>query len=568
MSATTLISGLHDAAERGGPAEGFTFIDRKEREDHHCWQSLLPAIARAAGALREAGVRSGDRVGIILPTGPHFIAAFFGCQWLGAIPVPLYPPVRLGRLDEYHARTVAMLRAVQARALISDARIRRMLGQVRAAADLPLGLIPAESIDTGPQIEAADVAPGDLAMVQFSSGTTQDPKAVALTHAQVLSNARAVLDAIAEPRGEPITGVCWLPLYHDMGLIGCIFTAVLCHGRLGLMGPEVFLLRPALWLRAIARLRARVSPAPNFAYALCTERIRDEELGDLDLSCWRYALNGAEPVSPAVLRAFEARFTPRGLPPHALRPVYGLAEASLAVTFPPASTPWRSLKLDRGALADGRAEPGHDTEIVSCGRPLEGFDVAIRDPEGHPLPEDRVGRLWVRGPSLMQKYLDGRDAPRDGPWLDTGDLAFLHQGELFVTGRAKDCIVIRGQNHLPQDIERAVDSVKGVRTGCAAAVSDLGPEGERLILLVEVRKPREDLAERCAQAVRAATGLDPALVLTLAPGTLPRTSSGKIRRRAALAQLHAKTLLPPKKVTPWMLAGAMAKSLLASWKPR
>lgn len=575
----TLVSALLRAGAVETARDGLTFVDTHEREEKLSWATVRDRALRAAGALAEAGVRPGDRVVIVLPTGPTFMDALFGCSALGAVPVPVYPPVRLGRLDEYYDRTAALLRAVDAVAMVSDSRVRRLLGQVVARWRPRLGVIAAEDLASGEAVTPWTARPDDLAMVQFSSGTTVEPKAVGLTHGAVLSNVAAILDQVEEERPG---GVSWLPLYHDMGLIGCVFVALWRPGPLALLPPEAFLLKPALWLRALARHRATVSPAPNFAYGLCLERVRDEDLADVDgkgtpcdLSSWSLALNGAEPIAPRTLHAFRERFAAWGLRPEALTPVYGLSEASLAVTFSDPRTPFRVTALDRASLARGEAKRALDDaagppplELVSVGRPLPGFDVQIRAPEGSLLPEGRVGVVWVAGPSLTTGYLNRAESPVKDGWLDTGDLGFLLDGELYITGRAKDLIILRGRNHAPQEIEHAVDAVDGVRTGCSAAVADLSEEGERLLLFVEAREPDPALAERCRKAVLAATGLDPSLVVVLEPGTLPRTSSGKIRRGETLRRWAAGELLPPQKVTPWMLAGALARSAIGYWTGR
>ncbi|MEL6345504.1 MAG: AMP-binding protein [Myxococcota bacterium] len=561
----TLPAYLAHAAGHAPPEDALIFIDRREREERIHLREVFARARRSAGALYSAGVRAHDRVAIVLPTHPTFIDALFGCQLLGAVPVPLYPPVRLGRLDEYYARTAVMMRAVEATALITERRIRRLMGQVFAQYRPRLGTIEASTLARGPDRPPADLSADQLAMVQFSSGTTVAPKPVGLTHRQVLGNVHAILDHIPLDVDYKQSGCTWLPLYHDMGLIGCVYVAVVGPGPLALIPPEVFLSRPALWLRAISRHKATASPAPNFAYALCAERIKDRELEGCDLSSWRLALNGAEPVAPGSLRAFTERFARWNLRPEALTPVYGLAEASLAVTFSDPTQPFQTRHLDRAALAAGAATPVDASvqdavEIASVGVPLRGFGVEIRNDAGQTVPEGQIGQIWAKGPSIMEGYLDRQEQPIVDDWLDTGDLGFFLDGELFIAGRAKDVVILRGQNHTPHDIEQAVDDVEGVRVGCAIAVGDIGEDGERLVLFVEYRTPREGFAEDCRKAVLSRTGLNPALVVAVEPGTLPRTSSGKLRRAEALRRWKSGELAPPQKVTPWMIAGAMARS--------
>ncbi|MCA9548039.1 MAG: AMP-binding protein, partial [Myxococcales bacterium] len=312
---------------------------------------------------------------------------------------------------------------------------------------------------------------------------------------------------------------------------------------------------------------------------LCVDRIKDSELEGVDLSTWHYALNGAEPVAPEVLRRFQARFARWGLRPEALNPVYGMSEAALAVTFSDTTAPFRATRFDREALARGRAvEAADGVEIVSVGVAVPRFEIQVRDVDGQPAPEGAVGRVWTQGPSLMTGYLDQPDATAralvDG-WLDTGDLGFVYAGELYLTGRAKDVLILRGRNHAPHPVEQACDGVAGVRTGCAAAVSHR-PEGaahEHLMVFVEATAEASD-AERaampaaCADAVVQATGLACEQVIVLDPGTLPRTSSGKIRRAETLRQFLAAELAPPDRVTLLKVAGLFAKSALGHVKAR
>jgi len=579
----TLNSLLDRAA--GFPETGLRFLDRRERESWAGWPEIRAAALRVAGSLRHRGVEPGERVALVYPTGVDFFHAFFGILLAGAVPVPLYPPVRLGRLEEYHHRTARMLAAAGARMVLTEKRIQRLLGPTVMEARPPLGCRTLDELPPGDAAESAaesaPVDPTDLALVQFSSGTTVDPKPVALSHRAVLAQVRALNgfwpDAPAPEPGqaEKQSGVSWLPLYHDMGLIGCIFPALERPGVLTLIGPEVFVVRPAVWLRAISRYHATISVAPNFAYGLCVEKVRDRELDGVDLGGWRVALNGAEPVAPGVLRAFQERFARWGFRPEALTPVYGLSEATLAVTFSDLETPFHGERFDRELLAgDGEARPAPDgIELVSVGRPIPGFEIEVVNGDGEPLPEGRVGVVHARGPSLMEGYLGRPEATAKampGGWLDTGDLGFLHRGELFLTSRAKDVVILRGRNYSPVEIEHAVEEVPGFRSGCAVAVSWLpeGAPGERLLLFVEHRRGAApevvaELPEACREAVLGATGLRPDEVLALEPGTLPRTSSGKLRRRETLHRHLAGELEPPERVTPLYLTRAFARSALA-----
>jgi acyl-CoA synthetase (AMP-forming)/AMP-acid ligase II len=496
----------------------------------------------------------------------------------GAVPVPLYPPVRLGRMAEYHERTAEMLRAARVRLVLADARTRRVLGRTIERARPALGCEGLGEIQAAPR-SLPSLDPDALGFIQFSSGTTQAPKPVALSHRQILSNVRAIgreiLATHPERAGFRHLAVSWLPLYHDMGLVGGVLTS-LFHGRdLVLIPPEHFIARPALWLRAISRHRGTISPAPNFAYALCAERVPEDELAGVDLSSWLVAMNGAEPVTPEVLERFVERFGAWGLRPETLTPVYGLSEATLAVTFSRLSARFAVNRFDaRALLEEARAIPaeGGGTPLVSLGPPLPDFAIEIRDEGGAARPEGLLGRVFVRGPSLMTGY-DGEPAAtaralRDG-WLDTGDVGFLWHGELHLYGRAKDMIIVRGRKYAPQDIEQALSDLPGVRSGCCAAVGALAEEGsgEQLWVFVERARGASESDGQIADAVRRRTlersGLLAARVLVLAPGTLPRTSSGKIRRAEALRLHRAGALVPPARVSLPRLALEMARSLRA-----
>ncbi len=556
-------------------AVGVTFVDLQEREQAISWREVRARALRVAGSLAALGIQPGDRVALVLATGPAFLDAFFGATLAGAIVVPLSPPLRLGRLDEYHAATARMVQLAGARLVLSDARIKRLLGVAMAAARPALGCLDVGRLLEGTEDLDLDNAPGSVAMIQYSSGSTLDPKPVALTQANLMAQLDTIDQMVpsiggASSPGSRQVGMSWLPLHHDMGLIGCLLSGVYRPDPLVLMSPEIFLARPALWLRAIARHRATVSPAPSFAYSLCTKRVKDADLDGLDLSSWRFALNGAEPVSVGVLDEFAARFARWGFDARALTPVYGMAEASLAVSFSPPGRPPRSVGVDPVRLArDGHVADG-DRRIASVGVPVPGVELEVRDDAGREVAERRTGRIWVRGPSVMAGYFQDRAATErvimDG-WLDTGDVGFIADGELYVCGRAKDVVIIRGANHAPQEFEECLDGLVGVRQGCAVALGFL-PEGggeEQLLVLAELGSQSHDpsLVGRIRAAILEGTGVRAHTIRLLSPGTLPRTSSGKLRRAEALRQFVAGELAAPRPISRLRIAGAMARSALA-----
>ena len=572
---TTLMELLDHAS--ASESTGLRLLDRRERETFVSWHDLRVQALKVGGALQARGLQPGDRVGLIFPTGLGFFTSFFGVLAAGGIPAPLYPPVRLGRLDEYHARSARMLDAIQARMVLTDKKVHRVIGEVIEAARPELGCVRVEDLD---EASPADFMPTPeaLGLIQYSSGTTRDPAPVALSHRALIAQASVVLDGIVDtfPLEEvgAHAGASWLPLYHDMGLIGTVMPSMLHRANLALIGPEVFVARPAVWLRMVSRYGATVSPAPNFAYALCVDRIRDEELEGVDLSCWRLALNGAEAVAPRVLDQFCDRFAPWGFRREALTPVYGLSEASLAVSFSEMRSEATELRLDRDRLElEGVAEVREDGDRwSSVGRPLHGFDVEIRN-AGDVLEEGHVGRLWVRGPSLMDGYYGQPERTKETlveGWLDTGDRAFLHDGELYIVGRDKDVLIVRGRNIAPAILEDFVDSVEGVRVGCSAAVSISNPDGatEGIRLFVECRKDagavvQDAMPDACKAAVLQGIGVHIDDVVVLKAGTLPRTSSGKIRRSETRTRWEAGSLQPPDRVTPLRMVGVTWRSARA-----
>ncbi len=549
--AATLAQALEAAARAEGDP-GVRVLDRRERAQHRTWRQIARGSAAVAAGLVERGLCRQQPVGLVFGTGFDFVHAFFGILAAGGVPVPVAPPLRLARRDDTIERLEHTLGCAGARWALVETGLRPLLGA--SSRFFTLGELAPQArgaVAGGPAASASEDGAA-LGLIQFSSGTTGDPKPVALSHHAVLVQARLLGDRLCDRPGVVQSGVSWLPLYHDMGLIGGLLVA-LCRGAdLTLMAPEVFLAQPALWLRAISRYRATVSPAPTFAYDLCTRRVQDRELAGVDLSCWRAALCGAEVVSGSVLRGFAARFAPFGFRPEALTPVYGLAEAALAVTFSDQAAPFRSVRCARGALGRGRfvADPA-GTEIVAVGAPVDGFEVEIRSERGRRLPPRRVGRVFARGPSLMAGYLGQPEATARalaGGWLDTGDLGFLDQGELYLTGRAKDVLIVRGRNHAPEALEDAAAQVPGVRALSVVAVShrDEHDASERVLLFAECERGQEQdaeaLARSCRERVLAATGVAVSELWVLEPGRLPRTSSGKLRRRETLRRYLAGAL--------------------------
>ena len=543
---------------------------------------LWDEAAAVAGGLVGRGVRPGQAVALMLPTGIDFLRSFLGILIARAVPVPIYPPVRLDRLEEYALRQSAILADAGVVLLVTIARARPVAALLAGAVPSLAAVVTADELAAeGAPVGAPDGRGGDAAFIQYTSGSTGQPKGVLLTHDNLLANVRAIAEGVSLAPTD--VGVSWLPLYHDMGLIG---TWLFClhHGiPLTLMSPTAFLARPERWLWAVHRRRGTLSAAPNFAYELCARRVPDEAIAGLDLSSWRVALNGAEPVSRATVERFAARFAPAGFRPEAMMPVYGLAECSVALSFPPVG---RGARFDRVAREPfqraGRAEaaaagaPGA-VEFVSAGRALPGHEIRILDDAGAEAPERVVGRLVFRGPSMTAGYYLKPEATAaitvDGGWLDSGDLAYRAGGEVHICGRRKDLIIKGGRNLVPQEIEEAAASVEGVRRGCVVALGLANPGlgTESLVVVAETRATADGERERLAAAVTAhvadAVGVPPDEVVLVGPGSVPKTSSGKVRRAATLELVRSGTIGRGSRTTPAQKARLAAAAAVEALRP-
>jgi 1-acyl-sn-glycerol-3-phosphate acyltransferase len=547
---------------RGLGEPGRAHIQLYEEDDQLVTITFGELYERASSVARELksrGLVPGQTVAIMLPTCAEFFSTFAGILFAGGIPVPIYPPFRADRIAEYATRQSNILRNAEAQFLVTFRQAEGLarllqprvpsLREVLNARRLANAPAPAESSTTEwrPVQDISYSARGeDIAFLQYTSGSTGDPKGVILTHANLLANIRAIVSGI-DIHDDDLC-VSWLPLYHDMGLIGAWFVPLFTGIPLVVMSPLAFLNRPERWLRAIHRHRATISPAPNFAYELCVKKIADKDLEGLDLSSWRAATNGAEPVCAATLERFAARFAPYGFRREAQSPVYGLAEGTLAIAVPKMGTGYKVDRIERAAFeSEGRAIPAATgdaapLEFVFAGKPLPSVEVRLVDAEGHDVGERIEGRLWFRGPSATSGYYRHPEATRalmrDGDWLDSGDLAYWVDGELYITGRAKDMIIKAGRNIYPHEVEETVGRIAGVRTGCVVAFGapDARSGTERLVIAAELRNMSRNTADskriagEIIRAVDDAIGMPPDLVEVLPPQSIPKTSSGKLRR--------------------------------------
>ena len=519
-------------------------------EEAISYRTLRRQAEALASGLQRHEVQPGQAVAIMLPTGREYFCSFYGVLLAGAVPLPIYPPARPSQLEDHLQRHAGILNNALVTLLISFAEAGAVASLLKLnVATLRAVVTVQELSSTGPALVPAGVSSQHIALLQYTSGSTGNPKGVVLSHANLLANIRAMGQAARA--GPADVFVSWLPLYHDMGLIGAWLGSLYHAMPLVVMSPLTFLSRPERWLWAIHRHRGTLSAAPNFGYELCLRRIDDRALAGLDLSSWRMAFNGAEPVSPDTIENFQRRFADYGLRPEALAPVYGLAESAVGVTFPP---PDRGPVIDRirreAFERDGRALPAAFNEtdalrFVGCGRPLPGHAVRVVDRDGQEVGERVEGRVELRGPSASSGYFRNPDETRHlfhvsgrDIWLDAGDLGYIADGELYPTGRAKDIIIRAGRNMYPYELEEAVGNLAGVRKGCVAAfgIRDSASGTERLVVLAETRSRRSAVRRSLRDQIQAvAVNLlgEPADdVVLVPPHSVLKTSSGKIRRTA------------------------------------
>jgi acyl carrier protein len=542
------------------------------------YRDLLDGARAVAAGLRRFDIADGQRVAIMLPTGADYLHSFMGILLAGGIPVPIYPPARLSQVEDHFRRHARILENAGVVCLITFApakQVSRLLTShvpgLRHIVTVP------ELGDAGLLSEASTLAPDSVAFLQYTSGSTGSPKGVVLTHANLLASLRSMGEALEAKSTD--TFVSWLPLYHDMGLIGAWLGSLVYGFPLVLMSPLTFLARPERWLKAIHAHRGTMSGGPNFAYELCLRRIQDADIEGLDLSSWRLAFNGAEPVSPRTVDNFIRRFEPYGLRARAITPVYGLAEATLGVAFTPVGRGMRTERVQRGPLTtEGSALAADDDDadvqvFVSSGVPIPGFEVRIVDDAGRETAERTEGRLEFRGPSNTSGYYRNPDETRalfHDDWLDSGDRGYVADGEVYVTGRAKDVIIRAGRNIYPYELEQAIGDIDGIRRGCVAVFGGSDPASgtERLVVVAETRETDDMTRTALARRIEALTsdllGMPADDILVASPGTVLKTSSGKIRR-VALRNLYDRGTLAPRHRAVWVQFVRLA---LASLRPQ
>ena len=550
----SLVTLLARRAESDPGGRAYVFLsDRGEEEAALTFRELHDAAHALAARLGEMA-RPGDRAILVFPPGLEFLIAFFGCLIARVIAVPMMMPRRNSARDSSAAILAncepALALTSSAFALRGDLHARFQRAQLQW---LSVDLAPA-----GPVASAfAEPEPHDIAFLQYTSGSTSDPKGVAVSHANLLANLEMIRVALGNTKRS--TYVNWVPLYHDMGLILNALEALYVGATCVLMAPNAFMQRPLNWLRAISHYKAEVGCSPNFGYDLCVSRYRPEQMQGVDLSSWKIALNGAEPVRAESMQKFAATFAGHGFEPRAGFPAYGMAEATLLIAGGNRGAGHVTHTVSRSALGDHRVAAPADTAdaqvLVGCGRALINETIAIVEPEtAKRLPADQVGEIWVSGPNVARAYWRNDEATRaalqgkiageaeQATWLRTGDLGFLDEAsELFITGRIKDLIIVRGINHYPQDIERTVQSLDpALRQNCGAAFAAADEQGEETLVVVQeverTARNRIDLAETIALIREGVTDqheLSARHIVLIRPGSLPKTTSGKIQRSLA-----------------------------------
>lgn len=524
---------------------------------------LLDQSLVVAAGLRARGFEPGQAAAIMLPTGVEYFFSFFGILLAGGIPVPIYPPARISQIEDHFRRHARILGNAGARFLITFDQAKQVTRLLASQVDTLDHVVTVEELKGGDRPDVVPNVDGNsVAFLQYTSGSTGSPKGVVLTHANVLSSLDSMRQALAAEPSDVF--VSWLPLYHDMGLIGAWLGSLVVGFPLVLMSPLSFLRRPESWLHAIEAYKGTLSGGPNFAFELCTRRIRDEDIEGLDLSSWRLAFNGAEPVSPETLASFSGRFSRYGFRDSAMTPVYGLAEATLGVAFTPVNRGPRIDRVNRRSFSShSRAAPAGDeetdvVEFVSSGVPIPGFEVRIVDDTGFEAGEREEGAVEFKGPSTTSGYYRNPKATETlfhDEWLVSGDRGYIAEGEVFITGRSKDVVIRAGRNIYPYELEQAVADVEGVRRGCVAVFGASASGTERLVVVAETRETDEarrwEIRAQIESLTQDLLGMPADDVILAPPHTVLKTSSGKIRR-AAIRELYERGDLAPRARAVWV----------------
>ncbi|MBL7481180.1 AMP-binding protein [Legionella sp. 27fs60] len=564
-SAKTLTEVLTAYATKEAKRPHLFLQNEQGEEEIISYSQLLNEADHIAQGLNYKGIKQGDTVAIMLPTSAEFFYAFCGVLFSGAIPVPIYPPFRPDRIEEYAKREARILHNAEVRILITfseAAPLSKILGTFVPSLK-EVTTINQLKMTTG-SMPMLDLDPQSPVLIQYTSGSTGDPKGVLINHSNMLSNIRAIGKAIPVEPTDAV--VSWLPLYHDMGLmswLGSMYFGV----PITILSPLTFLTRPERWLWALHYHRATLSGGPNFAYELCVKKIKPEDIEGLDLSSWRFAFNGAEAINPKTMESFSKKFSPYGFNLESFAPVYGLAEATVGLTFPLKRRKPLIDRVQRDVFEQtNKAVPASQNEraldFVGCGLPLTDHEVRIVDANDNEIEERSVGSIQFKGPSAMQGYFNNLQATQKAyhqGWWDTGDLGYLADKELFITGRKKDLIIKAGRNLYPEEIEEIVNLIPNIRKGCVIAfgVSDQSSGTEQLIVVAETNEHKKEtqIALRAAIIDKMAIelGIVPDHIILVPPKTVPKTSSGKLQRSACKQAFIEGNLVKNRRSVQWQM---------------
>ncbi len=531
--------------------KGYTFLDNDLNPTDWSFAEVYQETKRIGASLQALGLEKGDRIALVLPSPEDFVLSFLSIISTGVMPVPLYPPLALGRLDNYIERAVGILRVSRARVLLTTRELIPVLESLLSRVPTLKRIIEVETLQqTNSDIALVETItqPSEPCFLQFTSGSTSAPRGVVVTHRNLIANARAIIETL-EINPDTDCAVSWLPLYHDMGLIGFVITTLVAQIPVVFIPTIAFVKHPGVWMETANKYRATITFGPNFAFELAAKRALKNVRTGHDLSCLRVLGCGSEPINPKTMEKFLEAFSPSGLKPNAILPCYGMAEATLAMAFDHLHRPMKKLVIDRHAYEskniavpikrDQAKDPKNRFELVSCGRAVKNHEIGILDESGQSLPEGRVGEIVFRGPSVTPGYFENPEASGQllkGDWLHTGDLGFILKGDLYISGRQKDLVIINGKNYPPQAIEWVVEEIAGIRKGSVVAFSVDGDSTEKLIIVAEtIMAENAELAQAISEQVRSAFGLTVNKVVLVGRGLVPKTSSGKLQRRRAKA---------------------------------
>ena len=581
-SALSLVDLLVQAGEA---KRSVTLVHAGDQEEIRSYTEIMRNAQRKAAGLRTCGLKQGQVVVLVMDTSFAFVETFFGVLLAGGVPSPAYPPVAMSRLTSYVARLRKIVDATQASFLVTTSRIRRMLGELSWAPTLNEILVDDRLY--GNELVIHYPASTDIALIQCTSGSTSNPKPVVLRHRHLISNIQGFGGRLGW-REEDVT-VSWLPLYHDLGLIGALLGSIRAKSKLVLISPTQILMDIGIWWRAMARHRATMTGGPNFIYGLSGRRMSAEEIAQLDLSHARVLLCGAEPINPTTIREFFRAFSSSKLSPRSFVPAYGLAESCVGVSCISPNSGMRTEVLASESVWEGTARelPEEDNEdsgtrsiddstrdlsieSVCLGAPFGDLKIEIRDPQGHVLPDRAIGEVWAHGSSIMDGYMGMPEATAEvleSGWLRTGDSGYQVDGELYLLGRLKHMLVVRGRNFYAEAIEATAEEVPGVRRGNVVAfgIHDAKSKQDSLVLVVETRvrenHRRKALQREIIETVREVHGLTPLNIVFVPPGTVPKTSSGK-RRRNECRELYLSAQLERPESTRTGVVSTLVRSQL------